>query len=479
MARVTISSNNLFPGPRGAQGPAGPSGGPAGPTGPEGPQGNAGPAGAQGIQGPAGPTGAGGAQGLKGDTGNKGDTGDTGAAGTNGTNGTNGAGVVVGGTTGQALLKIDGTDYNTQWTTIPLLTTANTFTGGVQQITTASAATVGLIVKGSASQSANLMEFKDSASTSVLTISPVGAIRSASRLSIGNIGIDFGVFSLQVGSAATIGAVIRGAASQTGNLQEWQNSAGSILAQITSAGDLVGNSLFAVRTRYILSVANTGAYLDSNSVSNSLVVFQRVTTAVNLIVRGVASQTANLQEWQESGAQVRAYIMPGGFFRVRTSDTSSASIVVGPASTSQVPLIVEGLASQTGNLQQWRNSAGTVQASIASNGDFTNNGIFTVYGRFGGAAFTDGASLRVNGYSTSVVTSVFKAIASQTSNITEWQNSGATVLTAVNASGTINFASGNTSATANTGAVALPALAVGFITMQVAGTTVKVPYYAN
>jgi hypothetical protein len=51
---------------------------------------------------------------------NKGDTGATGAtgsAGANGTNGTNGAGVVTGGTAGQVLSKIDGTDYNTQWST--------------------------------------------------------------------------------------------------------------------------------------------------------------------------------------------------------------------------------------------------------------------------------------------------------------------------------------------------------------------------
>jgi hypothetical protein len=78
MARVTISSNNLFPGPRGAQGPAGPAGGPEGPQGPQGPQGNVGPQGPEGIQGPAGPTGAGGAQGPKGDTGNKGTDGSSG-----------------------------------------------------------------------------------------------------------------------------------------------------------------------------------------------------------------------------------------------------------------------------------------------------------------------------------------------------------------------------------------------------------------
>ena len=74
---------------------------------------------------------------------------------------------------------------------------------------------------------------------------------------------------------------------------------------------------------------------------------------------------------------------------------------------------------------------------------------------------------------------IIKGAASQTADLQQWQNSAGTVLTSILAAGTINFASGNTSATANTGAVALPALAVGFITMQVAGTTVKVPYYAN
>ena len=55
--------------------------------------------------GPAGP------QGLTGATG------PAGANGTNGSNGTNGQGVPTGGTTGQILAKINGTDFNTQWVT--------------------------------------------------------------------------------------------------------------------------------------------------------------------------------------------------------------------------------------------------------------------------------------------------------------------------------------------------------------------------
>jgi hypothetical protein len=97
MGRVTISSNNLFPGPKGEKGDKGDAGGPPGPQGPEGPQGPQGPTGPQGLQGTQGNPGAQGAEGpigstgLKGDKGDKGDTGATGATGAKGDTGDTGA----------------------------------------------------------------------------------------------------------------------------------------------------------------------------------------------------------------------------------------------------------------------------------------------------------------------------------------------------------------------------------------------------
>lgn len=92
-------------GPQGERGPTGPQGiqgyeGPTGPTGEQGPQ---------GVEGPTGPTGASGLNGNEGPTGPTGEVGPTGA---------NGVGVPTGGTAGQVLAKIDGTDYNTEWTTV-------------------------------------------------------------------------------------------------------------------------------------------------------------------------------------------------------------------------------------------------------------------------------------------------------------------------------------------------------------------------
>ncbi|MBE9575346.1 C1q-like domain-containing protein [Flavobacterium proteolyticum] len=100
-------------GPQGIQGETGPQG-PIGLTGATGPQGPAGPQGIQGETGPQGPIGLTGAMGPQGPTGLTGATGPQGPAGTNGTNG---QGVPTGGTAGQVLAKVNGTDYNTQWVT--------------------------------------------------------------------------------------------------------------------------------------------------------------------------------------------------------------------------------------------------------------------------------------------------------------------------------------------------------------------------
>jgi hypothetical protein len=91
MGRVTISSNNLFPGPKGEMGATGPAGGPTGATGPAGPTGPQGASGPQGLQGTQGNPGAQGASGPIGETGLRGLEGPTGPAGSAGSVGATGA----------------------------------------------------------------------------------------------------------------------------------------------------------------------------------------------------------------------------------------------------------------------------------------------------------------------------------------------------------------------------------------------------
>lgn len=74
-----------------------------------------GPRGCEGPRGCQGATGATGTPGAPGATGPTGPAGATGATGATGPAGANGVGVPPGGSAGEVLAKIDGTDYNTEW----------------------------------------------------------------------------------------------------------------------------------------------------------------------------------------------------------------------------------------------------------------------------------------------------------------------------------------------------------------------------
>ena len=81
--------------------------------------------GAKGDQGDQGPAGQKGEQGDPGAAGQKGDPGAQGPAG---------EGVPTGGTAGQVLTKVDGTNYNTQWSTLTIPSGAQLMTGTKQTI---------------------------------------------------------------------------------------------------------------------------------------------------------------------------------------------------------------------------------------------------------------------------------------------------------------------------------------------------------
>jgi hypothetical protein len=138
---------------------------------------------------------------------------------------------------------------------VPYLATANTFTGGVQQITTASAATKGLIVKATAGQSVNLFEAQNSSGTAVSRFDASGllVIGTGNQIQFGGVG-DVGIY---LSSASAIGIIVRGAASQAANLQEWRNSASAVLAKVASSGNIVaGNMAIATSSVSTIHISN-------------------------------------------------------------------------------------------------------------------------------------------------------------------------------------------------------------------------------
>jgi hypothetical protein len=409
-----------------------------------------------GPQGPTGPTGATGAAGATGATGSSGVISVVAPITNTGTSTSAVIGINSGVANGVATLDSNGKVPQSQ---IPAVAITNTFVVASQAAMLALTAEEGdvavrtdqnktyILTATPASTLANWQELltpTDSVTSVDGLIGTVTLTDKYAQLATANT-FTGGVQQITTASAATKGLIVKATASQSANLQEWQNSSGGLLLSVDSTGNVVAPSASgtAARFRYFDGTGAVGTYIDTANVSGALSMVARSTTVVTVIVKGVASQTGDLQQWQNSAGTVLASITSAGTANVANLvATESANSTVGWSSS---------------NFQR-NSSTGLIQLILQN---------------------FSGASFRITNGNAAANPLIVRGAASQTANLQEWQNSGATTLTAVNAAGTINFASGNTSATANTGAVALPALAVGFITMQVAGTTVKVPYYAN
>ena len=143
-----------------------------------------------------------------------------------------------------------------------------TVAGVKAQVTNATSTDVALVVKGAASQSANLQEWQDSAGATVASISSLGSFNNTTTgiltkfIRLGGAGY-LGTLSLIAESASTIGVIVRGAASQSSNLQEWQNSGGTALVKIDNTGNLVAsNNTGAINSgTFILGSRNSGGEL--------------------------------------------------------------------------------------------------------------------------------------------------------------------------------------------------------------------------
>ena len=451
---------------------------------------------------------------------------------------------------------VSGGTYNGTWVVSAVTSTTFTVlgsgftnvagTGGtfalsaVGSFVAGTAAITPLVVQGAASQTANIQEWQNSAGAVISRVTSSGSYLTVARLSAGSTTTATANINSYISSPSLIGIIVQGAASQTADLQQLQTSAGTILgganalAQIytgstspilvatgsattaasgdgttatittTSAhglavGDLVtvagvtptGYNATAIvtvvgsTTTFSYLNATTGAQTVAGTVSapaQSSVTARSAGTA-GLVIKGAASQTADLLQLQDSTAAVKIKMgvsgtISAGFFGEVNSTgayiqpVSGDAIYVFSRTATNKGLIVKGVASQTANLQEWQNSAGTVLSYIdsAGNMNFSNTGSFA-------QSSTGRALFVVNG--TTNVPIIAKGAASQTADLTQWQNSAGTVLTSILAAGTINFASGNTATTATAGAITAPSLVAGYITMQIAGTTVKVPYYSN
>lgn len=149
-------------------------------------------------------------------------------------------------------------------------------------------------------------------------------------------------------TATTQGIAMRSAAAATAAMLEFQNSAGTPVASIAPDG--------AIRGNFFTNTTNTNPYVDISS--SSFVLLNRTnTTNTVFVVRGMASQTGDLQVWQNNTPSTLSRVDAFGRFGIRTGIIGSSSLSVMPDATTSVAQTVRANTSQTANIQEWQTNA--------------------------------------------------------------------------------------------------------------------------
>jgi hypothetical protein len=139
---------------------------------------------------------------------------------------------------------------------------------------------------------------------------------------------------------------------------------------------IVESSVVGLTTTYLEQVSLTA--------SPNVVTSQSIAT-IPVTVRAIVSQTAPLQQWQNSSsvsvgsvgvggnANLAGYITVGS---TTQSTTTGVNVVVGNA--SHIGVVVKSQVSQTANIQEWQNSSGIALSYVTPTGVIFSNQLETV-----------------------------------------------------------------------------------------------------
>jgi hypothetical protein len=339
----------------------------------QGPQGATGPQGVQGSQGPTGLTGSQGPTGATGPTGPQGPTGVNGLPGDKYHTTSNSTLTIAAHGTITAITNDLGLDYSTAQTVILAYDLSNHMHGDVVSYNPTTGALVVDLQHKSGSGTYSSWEINLQGAVGVAgPQGPTGAtgatgaqgpqgiqgntgvVTATAPITYNSgtqtVGIDLTLIAQDnVANVFTVGGhrienavagvvplVLRGATSQTANLQEWQTSAGTVVSRITANGALFVNNQ-TTGADSILIQRGGGTHLrvdpfnnmfatgtlsvgqDSTGGSIRLGVYAGSATTVGQIIRGAASQTANLQEWQNSAGVIQGSMSASGALLIKST----------------------------------------------------------------------------------------------------------------------------------------------------------------
>lgn len=219
-------------------------------------------------------------------------------------------------------------------------------------VTGQSITTVPLTIRSIASQTAALQQWQNSSSVNVASISTGGFANFAGYLSVGTTTqVTTTGLNLIVGNASHRGITVRAQSAQSANLQEWQDSSGSIIARVDGIGRIfsydgssVAQNLTVSGTQTITNKTMSG----SNNAFSNIPFSALVDTApLNIPVTTQTAQFYNLQ-LSDSGSMVQMNNASSNFVYVPFDSPSGglqvgASIMIVQSGVGQTTIVPDSL----------------------------------------------------------------------------------------------------------------------------------------
>jgi hypothetical protein len=162
-------------------------------------------------------------------------------------------------------------------------------------------------------------------------------------------------------SAGTIGQIVKGAVSQTANLQEWQDSAGTVAASLNLGNAASTSSLLLAGTWFTGgSTTTTKPQLLVEPTGTTSTGWSPNGTGIG--VNAASGFTGNLLDLQVAGVRKAALTSTGdavliGSLAVGGGISGATQVIVIPQSAGTIGQIIKGAASRTAQLQQFQTSA--------------------------------------------------------------------------------------------------------------------------
>jgi hypothetical protein len=309
----------------------------------------------------------------------------------------------------------------------------NAFTEA-QSITNTATGTVPFTIIGASGQTANSMNIVSSAFALRHRFTDGGRMYSSFSGTFGSTSDNSGTLSVLSTGASTVGQVIRGASGQTARLLELQDNSGTALTWVGSAGQIrTSASIRNIAMDSVIATLSLQASASGNPVA---------------ILRGAVGQTADSLQIQDSNGTTLSAFNSIGFLKIGTP--IGGVIAVNNSVASNRPLVIQGAASQSANLTEWLNSAGTILAKMGNSGRLD---VFQLGSTASGQAILAPGS-DTGGFVLTTANAankglVVRGFTSQTANLQEWQNSAGSVLTRIDSGG--NFVANNNPAAINSG----------------------------